>query len=97
MPEPETTGVRRSRARLGGALLGLSFVPWGLAALAPWLERSPGRLAAWIAGLLAAGEILGAAALLVLGKEAHARILGRFRRRRSRARAEAAREAAWPS
>jgi hypothetical protein len=87
MTETKAITPGRGRIVLGCALLVLSIVPWAIAPLTPLLGLPGGRLAGAIASLLVAGEILGALAIAVLGREAYDRIKHRLRRRGSATRA----------
>lgn len=67
---------------LGGALFGLSLVPWGVAPVVPFLGFEPARAAALVGGLLVGAEVIGALAVAVLGRKAYQELRGRWRRRR---------------
>ena len=71
----------RGRLVLGGILLVLSIVPWAIAPFTALLGLPVGQLASVIAALLIGAEIIGAAAVAVLGREAYVRIRRRLRRR----------------
>jgi hypothetical protein len=64
----------------------LSILPWAIAPFTALLGLSTGRLTSVIAVLLIGAEIIGAAAIAVLGREAYARITRRRRRPRSTTR-----------
>jgi hypothetical protein len=83
MPETKAITPGRGRIVLGCALLVLSIVPWAIAPLTPLLGLPGGRLVGAIASLVVVGEILGALAIAVLGREAYDRITRRLRRRAS--------------
>ena len=70
----------RGRLVLGCVLLVLSILPWAIAPFTALLGLSTGRLASVIAVLLIGAEIIGAAAIAVLGREAYVRITRRLRR-----------------
>ena len=72
---------------LGGILLGLSLVPWIVAAVVAFLGLPAAQTAGAIAILLVGGEILGALAVLVLGREAVATLRRRWLRRSLRSKA----------
>ena len=73
--------MTRRRLVLGGILLGLSLVPWAVAAVVPFLGLPASQTAGAIGILLVGGEIVGALAVLVLGREAVARLRRRWFRR----------------
>ena len=72
----------RIRLAIGIALLVLSFVPWGIAAAVPFLGFSAERAAAAMSGLVIGAEIIGALAVVVLGREAYLAIRAKIRLRR---------------
>jgi hypothetical protein len=57
------------KKKLGYALLALSFVPWAMIALLPFLELSAGQIAAATTALIIAGECLFYISIVLLGKE----------------------------
>jgi hypothetical protein len=86
MADPTQDPPGRGRLVLGCVLLVLSIVPWAIAPFTALLAWPGGRLAATPAALLILAEVIGAAALAVLGREAYARITRRLRRRRDTTR-----------
>jgi hypothetical protein len=84
MAEAKETPPGRSRLVFGCALLVFSIVPWAVAPFTPLLGLPAGQLASVIAALLVGAEIIGAAAMVVLGGEAYARITRRFRRSKNK-------------
>lgn len=79
MAEAKETPPGRRRLVFGCALLVFSIVPWAVAPFTPLLGLPAGQLATVIAALVVGAEIIGAAAMVVLGGEAYARITRRFR------------------
>ena len=73
----------RMRWGIGFALLVLSFVPWLIAVVVPFLGWSAQRVVAAMGGLIVGAEIIGALAVVVLGREAYQSIRARLRLRRS--------------
>ena len=71
----------RRRIALGVVLLVLSILPWVAAPFVPLLGWPAGELAIAVGILLFSGEVLGALAFLVLGREAYERIKSRFKSR----------------
>jgi hypothetical protein len=71
---------------LGCVLLVLSILPWAIAPFAALVGLPTGQLASVIAALLIGAEIIGAAAIAVLGREAYARITRHLRRPRNTTR-----------
>jgi hypothetical protein len=84
MAEAKQTPPGRRRLVFGCALLLFSIVPWVVAPFTPLLGLPAGQLASVIAALVVGAEIIGAAAMLVLGGEAYARITRRFRRSKNK-------------
>jgi len=76
-------GQSRTRWRIGVALLVLSFVPWAIAAIVPFFGLSAERVVASVGGLIVGAEIIGALAVVVLGREAYQSIRARLRLRRT--------------
>jgi len=74
----------RSRIRwtVGFALLVLSFVPWLIVVIVPFLGLSAERVVAAMGRLIVGAEIIGALAVLVLGREAYQSIRAKMRPRR---------------
>jgi hypothetical protein len=62
------------KKKVGYALLVLSFVPWGMIALLPFLELSAGQIAAATTALIIAGECLFYISIVLLGREAWQKI-----------------------
>ena len=81
MADSTETPPGRGRLVLGCILLVLSIVPWAIAPFTALLGLPVGQLASVIAVLLIGAEIIGAAAIAVLGREAYVRIRRRLRRR----------------
>ena len=81
MPRDRSEKWKKLRLAVGVGLLVLSLVPWIIAAIMPFVGSSPGTVAASIGGLIVIGEIIGAVAVVVLGREAYGTIRARLRRR----------------
>ncbi|MEH6628780.1 MAG: transporter suffix domain-containing protein [Motiliproteus sp.] len=64
---------------IGYVLLVLSFVPWGLIAVLPFLELSKTEIAGATTILIVTAEVTFVAAIALLGKEAWAHIKARFK------------------
>jgi len=58
------------KKKLGYTLLILSFVPWGMIALLPFLDLSVGQIAAATTALIIAGECFFYLSIVLLGREA---------------------------
>ena len=82
----------RRRVALGVVLLVLSVLPWIAAPFVPLLGLPAGELAAVVGTLLLGAEVIGALAVLVLGREAYERIKSRFKSRRGEPAQEARHE-----
>ena len=80
MPGDRSKQLKKLRLAVGVGLLILSVVPWIIAAIVPFLGSSAGSMAASIGGLLVTAEVIGAIAVVVLGREAYATLRARFRR-----------------
>jgi hypothetical protein len=76
----DATESSQSRGRLvfGCVLLVISIIPWVVAPLTPLLGLPAAQLARVVAALLIGAEIIGAVAIVVLGKEAYTRIKRRL-------------------
>lgn len=81
MPRDEPEKLNRLRLVVGLALLVFSLIPWFVAAIMPFVGFSAGTAAASIGGLIVAAEVIGAVAVVVLGREALGAIRARFRPR----------------
>ncbi len=81
MPRHRPKKLQRLRLAVGVGLLVLSFVPWIIAAIMPFVGSSPGTVAASIGGLIVIAEVIGAVAVVVLGHEAYGAIRAKLRRR----------------
>jgi hypothetical protein len=87
-------GLRPGRRRiaLGVVLLVLSVLPWIAAPFVPLLGLPAGRLAGVVGMLLLSAEVIGALAVLVLGREAYEQIKSRLKSRRGESTQEARNE-----
>ncbi len=81
MPVDRSKQLKKLRLVVGVGLLILSVVPWIIAAIVPFLGSSAGSMAASIGGLLVTAEVIGAIAVVVLGREAYGAIRAKLRRR----------------
>ena len=81
MPFPRPNELHKLRLAVGVGLLVLSFVPWIIAAIMPFVGLSPGTVAASIGGLIVIAEVIGAVAVVVLGHEAYGAIRAKLRGR----------------
>ena len=84
MAEARETPPGSRRLVFGCALLVFSIVPWAVAPFTPLLGLPAGQLASVITALVVGAEIIGAAAVAVLGREAYARITRRLRRSKNK-------------
>ena len=62
------------KKKVGYALLMLSFVPWGMIVLLPFLDFTLGQIAAATTALIIAGECFFYLGILLLGREAWEKI-----------------------
>ncbi len=73
---------RKLKKTIGYVLLVLSFVPWALIALLPFLDLSTGQIAGATTILIIAAELAFFAAIALLGKEVWERIKAIFKPRK---------------
>lgn len=85
MIDATETSPGRGRLVFGCVLLGISIIPWVVAPLTPLLGLPAAQFASVVAALLIGAEIIGAVAIVVLGKEAYTRIKRRLCRSNNRA------------
>ena len=69
----------RNRLKVGWTLMGLSLVPWGIAAAIPFAGLSVATAAAVVTGLLVLAEVIFALAVLVLGRTVWRKFKDRFK------------------
>ncbi|MFQ5416833.1 MAG: transporter suffix domain-containing protein [Myxococcota bacterium] len=74
--------MRRRRLIAGWVLFGLSLLPWAVAPVVPFLGMPATRTMAAIGALVVGAEVVGALAVLVLGREAYAAFRRHWLRRR---------------
>ena len=79
MSEPGSLRPGRRRIALGVVLLVLSVLPWIAAPFVPLLGLPAGQLAGVVGMLLLGAEVIGALAVLVLGREAYEHIKSRLK------------------
>ena len=82
MSPPRSLQPSRRRIALGVVLLVLSVLPWIAAPFVPLLGLPAVELAGVVGTLLIGAEVIGALAVLVLGREAYEHIKSRFKSRR---------------
>lgn len=78
MSELRASSSGRGRVALGVVLLVLSVLPWIAAPFVPLLGLPAAELAGVVGALLLCAEVIGALAVLVLGREAYEHIKSRF-------------------
>lgn len=79
MSDVRATQPGRRRIAFGVVLLVLSLLPWIAAPFVPLLGLPAAELAGVVGALLVAAEVIGALAVLVLGREAYEHIKSRFK------------------